>query len=112
LRKTVQTENLQKTLEEELERLKRLLKVGYELNVVSIPNSNSNLSGEVKEETIYVYEEDYDKALETLRHEFLDYAISQVIEPYKRTANQLILLINEIAYKKKEELIEKLTKLI
>jgi hypothetical protein len=112
LRKTIQTENLQKTLEEELERLKRLLKVGYELKVVSIPNSNSNLSGEVKEETIYVYEEDYDKALETLRHEFLDYAISQVIEPYKRTANQLILLINEIAYKKKEELVEKLTKLI
>jgi hypothetical protein len=72
----------------------------------------NKLSEEVKKETIYVYEEKYDKALETLRHEFSDYAISQVIEPYKRTANQLILLINEIAYKKKEELVEKTTKLI
>ncbi len=71
-------------MEEELERLKRLLKMSYELKVVWLPNNNSNLSGEVKGETIFIYEEDFDRALETLKHEFLDYAISQVIEPYNR----------------------------
>jgi hypothetical protein len=99
-------------LEEELEKLKRLLKMGYELKVVWLPNGNSSLSGEVKGETIFIYEEEPEKALETLKHEFLDYSISQVIEPYRRIANQLIMLLNEEAYKKKEELIEKLVKII
>jgi hypothetical protein len=112
LKQAAQLKSLQNVLEEELERLKRLLKMGYELKVVWLPNNSSSLSGEVKGETIYVYEEDLDKAIETLRHEFLDYAISQVIEPYRQVTNKLISLINEEAYKKKEELIEKLVKII
>jgi hypothetical protein len=105
LKQVTQLKSLQNVLEEELERLKRLLKIGYELKVVWLPNNDSNLSGEVKGETIFIYEEEYDKALETLRHEFLDYAISQVIEPYRQIANKLIMLINEEAYKRKEKLI-------
>jgi hypothetical protein len=99
-------------LDEELERLKRLLRMGYELKVVWSPNNNSNLSGEVKGETIYVYEEELEKALETLRHEFLDYAISQVIQPYRDVTNKLIMLINEQAYGKKEKLVELLCQLV
>jgi thermostable 8-oxoguanine DNA glycosylase len=112
LRQTVQTKNLQNVLDEELERLKRLLRMGYELKVVWLPNNNSNLSGEVKGETIYVYEEELEKALETLKHEFLDYSISQVIEPYRQLTNKLIMLINEEAYKRKEMLVENLRRLI
>jgi len=112
LRQTVQTKNLQNVLDEELERLKRLLRMGYELKVVWSPNNNSNLSGEVKGETIYVYEEELEKALETLRHEFLDYAISQVIQPYRDVTNKLIMLINEQAYGKKEKLVELLCQLV
>lgn len=104
--------DLQKRLENELERLKRLFKMCYDLKVVWLPNSNSDLSGEVKDETIFIYEGDFDIALKTLKHEFLDYAISQVIEPYRRIANQLILLINEEAYRRKEELIEKLSEVV
>jgi hypothetical protein len=44
---------------------------------------------------IYVYEEELNKALESLRHEFLDYAISQIIEPYKQIANSLISILNK-----------------
>jgi hypothetical protein len=101
-----------KKLEGELERLKRLLGIGYELKVVWLPENNSKLSGEVKGETIYIYEEDYDKAIETLRHEFIDYAVSQIIEPYKQVANMLIAMINEDAYKRKEKLVERLRKLV
>ena len=82
----------------------------HELKVVWLPDNNANLSGEVKGETVLIYEEDIDKALETLRHEFLDYVISQVIEPHRQVANSLIL--NKIAYEKKEKLIGKLVKLI
>jgi hypothetical protein len=112
LKQVTQLKSLQNVLEEELEKLKRLLKMGYELKVVWLPNNNSSLSGEVKGETIYVYEGNLDKALETLKHEFLDYSISQVIEPYRKVANKLIMLLNEEAYKRKEELIEKLAKMI
>lgn len=40
--------NLQTVLEEELERLKRKLQMGYELKVIWIPNGGEKLSGEVK----------------------------------------------------------------
>jgi hypothetical protein len=112
LKQIAKTKTLQNVLEEELERLKRKLSMGYELKVVWLPNDNSNLSGEVKGETIYVYEEDFNKALVTLKHEFLDYAISQFIEPYRNVTNKLVMLINEEAYRRKEKLIEKLSKLI
>lgn len=99
-------------LEVELERLKCLLKMGYELKVIWKPDNNSNLSGEVKGETIFIYEEEFDRALETLRHEFLDYAISKIIEPYRDVTNKLIALLNEKAYRNKEELVGKLSRLL
>lgn len=104
--------NLDSKLEAELERLKRLLGLCHHLNVKWVPNNNGNLSGEVKGDCIYVYEEEEKSALETLRHEFLDYAVSQVIEPYKEVTNRLISMINEDAYKRKERLIEAICRLL
>jgi hypothetical protein len=104
--------NFQKRLEDELERLKKRFKVGYELKVVWSPNNSGNLAGEVKGETIYIYDESEKEALKTLRHEFLDYAISKLIEPYKNVTNKLIMLMNEEAYKHKEKFIEALVELI
>jgi len=65
----------------------------------------------IEAETIYIYEEDYNKALETLRHKFIDYAVSQIIEPHRQVVNMLIAMINEDAYKRKEKLVERLRKL-
>ena len=103
---------LQKNLEDELEKLKRELCMGYELKVRWIPNCNEKFSGEVKGDVIYVYDVDEKEALETLRHEFLDYAISRVIEPYRQVTNKLIALINEDACRRKERLIEALLNLL
>lgn len=100
--------DLQKELETELERLKRIMKLGYELKVRCIPNNNSRISGEVRGDCIYVYDENMEVASETLKHEFLDYAISRVVEPYKDVTNKLIMLINEEAYRRKEKLVEAL----
>jgi len=108
LKEITQSRALQGVLEKELEQLKRRFCMSYELKVVWIPDGNEKLSGEVRGDTVYIYEDNEKKALETLRHEFLDYAISEVIEPYKNMTNKLILLINEEAYKRKEMLVNAL----
>jgi len=99
-------------MEREFERLKRILNVGHELKLNWIPDSNSTKSGEVKNSHIFIYETDEGHALETLKHEFIDYAISKVIEPYKEVSNRLIALINDIAYQRKERLVEMVAQLL
>jgi hypothetical protein len=71
---------VQKQLEDELERIQEKLGLGLDLRVIWTPNDHSRLSGEVKGNVILIYEDDADKAFETLRHEVLDYCISQAIE--------------------------------
>ena len=97
---------------EELERLKQKLGAGHELTVKWLPGKKLEISGEVKGECIYVYVEKEQKALETVKHEFLDYLISKTIEPYQKIANKLIGLINDEAYARKEKLVEILADLI
>lgn len=104
--------NCQQILEKELERLKRILNAGYELKVKWIPRNNGNLCGEVKGNYIFIYDENIEDALMTLKHEVVDYAISKVIEPYMQVTNKLIALLNERAYQQKERLIENLIKLV
>lgn len=99
-------------LSRELERLKRRLNAGHELTVKWTPTPQPRISGEVVENCIYIYEEDEDKAVEVLKHEFLDYLIAKVIEPFHGIANKLIDLVNEETYRRKEKLIEKLAALL
>ena len=103
---------LSQRLEAELRRLKMLFGLGLELKVVWKPSPDEALLGEVKNNLIYVYEADEEKAVDTLRHEFLDYCSSQAIEPYKEVTNKLIRMINEDAYKRKEKIVEALVKLL
>jgi hypothetical protein len=104
--------SLQDKLEDELEELKKKVNYGHELKVIWLPSYDSKLSGEVKNNTIYIYESSEDEAIETLRHEFVDYIVSQAIEPYKLVINKLIQLLNETAYEKKEKVVETLVKLL
>ena len=103
---------LHNTLAEELERLKNLLGVGHELTVEWLPGQNEKLSGEVKGHCIYVYDKDEKSALETLKHEFLDYLISRVVEPYEKVANLMIRMVNDEGYARKEKLVEALSQLL
>lgn len=104
--------DIQNVLENELEVLKRKLCIGYELKVRWTYSNNPKLSGEVKGETIYVYDKEEELAMETLKHEFIDYAVSKIIEPYKEVTNKLIAIINEDAYRRKEWLVEALSRVI
>jgi hypothetical protein len=99
-------------VEEELERLKEKLGVGYELAVKWLPGKKLEISGEVKGDCIYVYDEEEQKALETVKHEFLDYLVSKMVEPYQKIANKLIALINDEAYLRKEKLVDILAALV
>jgi len=93
---------------EELKRLQEMLGCGYDLKLVWAPSPTSEIEGEVKRCTMYIYSETLKAAMKTLRHEFLDYAVTQLIEPYKEVTNALIALINKQAYARKEKLVEAL----
>jgi len=115
--KSVQRHNIAFEIERnrlvrELRNLQQKLGLGYELDVVWLPGADEKLAGEVVENQIRVYEEDVEKAVETLKHEFIDYVISKVMEPYERIANKLIQMTNEEAYRRKEKLTEALVKLV
>jgi hypothetical protein len=102
----------QNRLSKELERLKRKLGLGYELTVKWLPRRKIEICGEIKGDVILIYEEDEAKAIETVKHEFLDYLISKAIAPYQKITNKLIGLINDEAYLRKEKLVEVLAVLI
>ena len=105
-------EDLQKKLEKKLQRLEKKSGFGFGLKVMWLPGFSETLSGEVNGDTIYIYETDEEEAIKTLKHEFLDYAISQVITPYKEVTNKLISQINEDAYRRKERLVEALNRIL
>ena len=102
---------LEVQLQEELENLKNISSLGSALNLVWAPDPGKALSGEVKGSSVYIYDESEKKALDTLRHEFFDYCISKAIQPYRQVTNTLIKLLNENAYKQKEEIVEGLRKI-
>ena len=103
---------------EELDKLRHVTGLGHELKVVWSPISSSKLSGEVKNDVIYVYEEDCTRALNVLRHEFFDYSVSRAIKPYERATafyramvNALIEKLGEEAYSEKEKVVEALKRI-
>ena len=102
-----------KKLEAELHRLKNRIGMGHELKLRWMPNGSDKLSGEVRGNTIYLYDTHIDEALETLHHEFIDYIISGATEAtYKKFINFLVTVVEEINYQKKEEVINKLSRLL
>jgi len=105
--------NVEAKLRKELEKLKRIVDMGYELKVVWMPNAKYDLSGEVKDNTIYIYEAEEDKALQVLTHELVDYLLTyRIIRPYVKLVNALIKVIEDITYGDKEKLVESLCKLL
>lgn len=99
-------------LEEELERLKARAGIKTDFKVVWLPKVDSKKEGEVVGSTIFIYSLDFDDALQTLRHEFVDVVVSSAIEPYLKLVNVLLSAISEEAYKKKEMVVETLLRLL
>ena len=63
--------------------------------------------------TIYVYEVDEAKALQVLKHEFVDYLItSRIVKPLVELVNLLIKSREAEIYREKERIVEILCKLV
>jgi len=106
-------------LESELDRLKLLTGLGHGLTVVWIPRGSSVLSGKVQDNVIFIYDEELEKALCTLRHEFTDFLVCLAIEPYievtalyKAMISGLLDKLGEDAYLKKERVIEAISQIL
>jgi len=76
-------QRIQKRLEEELERLKAKVALAGHLRVVWAPKlSSEELYGMVKGSTIYVFNVDEESALLTLKHEYVEYILTnEFLEP-------------------------------
>lgn len=115
----MRNESLQSSLSEELEKLKDITQFGRDLEVVWSPSRLSKLSGEVKGNTILIYEEEPAKALDTLRHEFIDYLVSEAVKPYQKVTILYSVMINTLveklvdeAYLEKEKVVDSLVKIL
>jgi len=107
------TSDLQCTLEKELRRLTVKLGLNQDLKVVWTPDKTASLSGEVKDGSIYIYEADEEKAIQTLKHELVDYLItSRIVKPLVSLLNILIKAREAEIYKEKEKIVEVFSKII
>jgi hypothetical protein len=76
------------------------------------------LSGEVKNDVILIYEEEPEKAIDTLRHEFIDYLVWLAVRPYEQTTmlyramfKGLLERLGENAYEEKERAVEAISRI-
>lgn len=106
-------------LEVELERSKSISGFGHELTVIWMPDVNTSLAGEVRDDVIFIYEVENEVALSTLRHEFFDQLICSAIRPYQQVTiyyktmfNALLAKLGETAYAEKERTIEILARFV
>lgn len=113
MQKTENPRNVQHVLEEELCKLKRLVPLDEELNVCWKPLSQAKISGEVRGNTIYVYDENLEEAVSTVRHEFIDYLIStKLVNPLVSLINVLIKANERQIYENKERIVDVFSRLI
>jgi len=112
-RQSVKTASIQEMLEAELERLKELFNRGHELKVVWAPRLKTKIAGEVTGNTIYIYEEETQKALQTLKHEYIDWLITtKLINPLIHIINLLIKEKEAEIAREKEYIVDVLSSLI
>jgi len=107
----------QKLLERELHLLQLKTGIGHELNVKWLPNqiecnNNKRLAEEVKGDTILIYSSSPTKAIELLRHGFLEWLMNRHTKPYRQLINKLIELFEDLQYENKEKTIQILEKMI
>ncbi len=99
-------------LEEELDRW-QAAGLGIALRkIVWSPGARTDIEAEVAVGTIKVYVTEPEAAINAVRHEILDYEISVCCRPYVALVNAILAITKEDAYGRKEQLVEKLSKLL
>lgn len=99
-------------LHEELRRL-QTLGLGVALRkIVWTPGARADIEAEVADGIIRVYVAEPEAAINAVQHEILDYEISMCCRPYAALVNAILAVTKEDAYRTKEQLAEKLKKLL
>jgi len=104
-------------LEVELERIKRKASIGFEVKVEWLPSEVKLMKGKELEEvvignTIFIYAENLERAVELVRHGFSEWLLNQHSSPYRLIINKLIELFEEMQYEQKERIADAITKLL
>ena len=104
---------VRRLLEAELERLRQKTGEGSELEVLWEPHPDSAREGEVKGNLILIYSETPEKALETLRHEYVEWLLNaKIARPYRLLINKLIEAYEQTPYRQQEQATEAILKLL
>lgn len=89
------------------------LLIKWEPNKVKKSSYGGLLSGEVVGNTIHIYESNEEKALETLKHEVVDYYVkNKLVNRMEDIINGLIGIIDKEVYRNKEEVVETLCQIL
>jgi hypothetical protein len=105
--------SLELMLDKELRRLQAILPLEEPLQVKWVPEPRSQVSGEVIDNTIMVYEADLDEALETLRHEYVDCLLSRkLVDPLVALINALTKVREAEIYRGKERIVDFFSELL
>jgi hypothetical protein len=80
----VENVGVEAELRRELRRLQQKYGLGWELKDVKWIPKEGEFSGEVKNGIVYVYDKKLEEAVKTLRHEFLDQILAEILEPLVR----------------------------
>lgn len=104
-------------LGEELERLKRRVGIGFEVQVRWLPGQVKHKKGKELEEevvgnTIFVYAKDLERAIDLTAHVFTEWLLNQYSKPYRQLINKLIELFEDLQYEEKERLADAITKIL
>jgi hypothetical protein len=98
---------------EELKRVEEKLGLSLRLKVVWVPDPSKPFSGELKDGTIYIYDEDVEAAVRILKHEVIDYLLtSRIVKPLIDLVNLLIKSKEYEVYKEKERVVDMLSRLV
>lgn len=99
-------------MQEKLHELTKNFRVRH-LELVWLPDARRRFSGEVRNGILYIYEEDEEKAMETLKHELIDHVLtSNLITPLVGLVNLLIKSKEAEIYSEKEKIVDVLSKLV
>ncbi len=91
--------------------------MGFEVKVKWSPDEEKfkygrQLEEEVVGDTIIIYEEDPDRAVELLYHGFAEWLLNQHSRRYRQMINKLIEVFEEIQYEQKEKLADTIAELL
>jgi len=105
--------SLQSDLEEDLRRLQRLVPLEESLQVCLKPTCKTEVLGEVRGSTIFIYSNNPSEASQTLKHEYIDYLLSRkLIDPLVSMINALTKIREDEIYRSKERIVDLLSGLL